>query len=78
MYLHNPTESFTVREPVCPRAPVTASSVTGTGPGAACDRPKPDPVPPAPPARRGCRVSVTGRGVRAYRAAGLGPNLKVC
>lgn len=78
MYLKQDKEAFTIREPVCPRAPVSASSVTGTGPGAAC---KPDPEPPEEPTPRprlGCRTNVMSQGIRRYRARGSGPNLTVC
>ncbi len=72
------SECNTVREPVCPRAPVSASSVTGTGPGAAC-KPPPEPKPtPEPPARLGCRINVRGYGKRPYSAINGSPSVKGC
>ena len=69
MYICNHLTSVcnTVHEPDCTRGagPVTAASVTGTGPGAACKPPKQPPPPPEtlPPAH--CSVKIqSASGVR--------------
>jgi hypothetical protein len=79
MYICGIKECDTVREPVCNRGgPVTAYSVTGTGPGAACKPPKEPPAPPSPLRKLGCRINVTGQGKRAYRASNGFVGIRVC
>jgi len=79
MYVCSGEECNTMREPVCLRGrPVTAFSVTGTGPGAACKPPKPPAPPPAPKPRLGCRINVIGQGAKRIRVNSSGPNLTVC
>lgn len=70
---------ITVREPECPRSPSTSSSVTGTGPGAAClppDEPTPE---PSPPPKLGCRVQVSvNNRARSYFAQKSTSSVRVC
>lgn len=65
-------ECNTVREPVCDRGgPVTAYSVEGTGPGAACKPPKEPPVEPPPEPSIPCLTRIkVGSGSRIVSATG--------
>lgn len=68
-----------VREPVCGRGgPVTADSVTGTGPGSACKEPPTPPPPAAPPPKLGCRVHVRSQATRNYVASSGILGVQVC
>ena len=72
-------ECNTVHEPDCLRGgEVTAFSVTGTGPGAACKPPKKPPEPPPPPAKRECSVQVRASNTVRYRTNSGNNSVKGC
>jgi hypothetical protein len=76
---HLTEECNVVHEPDCTRGgPVTAYSVTGTGPGRACKPPKtPPPEPPAPPPAV-CKTTVSYNNRRNYLANNNGATRIVC
>ena len=72
-------ECNTVHEPDCLRGgDVTAASVSGTGPGAACKPPKEPPAPPPPPPRKECTVQVKIGNTVRYRANSGNNNISGC
>lgn len=72
-------ECNTVREPVCGRGgPVTAYSVTGTGPGMACSEEETETTETTVPERKTCKVSVTVNNKVVYKRNGSGVSIKTC
>lgn len=69
-----------MREPVCSRGgEVTAYSVEGTGPGAACKPEAEEPEPPATPPKFGCRLKITSNNsARPYRQQRSNVSMRVC
>jgi hypothetical protein len=79
MYSCSDNECNTVREPVCGRGgPVTAASVTGTGPGAACEPEAEESPPTAAAPKLGCRITVRTGGKFSHRTRSGNISLKVC
>ncbi len=68
-----------VHEPNCLRGgTVTAFSVEGTGPGAACTEPKPPPLPPPPPPKPECVTRITVNSTARYQANSGNNAIKGC
>jgi len=69
----------TVHEPDCLRGgKVTAASVTGTGPGAACKPPRKPPTPPPGPPKKECSISVKIGNTVRYRVSSGNSSIKGC
>lgn len=80
MYICDQTNKIcnTVREPVCNRGgDVTAYSVTGTGPGQWCPKPKTPTVTPVTPTSLVCKLTVVTGGSISHLRNQI-KNLKTC
>lgn len=79
MYVCSLHECNTVREPTCLRGgEVTASSVTGTGPGAVCPRETEEPTTVTTNPKQKCKITIRSSNKSFLRHGSSGIKLQVC